>query len=117
MAIVHLIALQLYLYWRFWWLDIPMHVLGGAVAAFGVFAFRDLSLPGFGLLAKRLCLVMLFVVLVMIAWEVFEVWAGIPIQDDYVLDTSIDLTMGFIGGLLGYVVARNLDKLQLWQQQ
>lgn len=117
MATVHIISLQLYLYWRLWWLDIPMHLLGGAVASLGVFAFRDLSIPGFSQVATKLSYVMIFVVIVMLSWEAFEIWAGIPIQDDYLVDTVIDIVMGFIGGLVGYLVATNIDKLQSWQQQ
>lgn len=32
-----------------------------------------------------------------VGWEVFEVLAGIPIEENYVSDTITDLGMGFLG--------------------
>ncbi len=111
LAVVHYISLELYLYWRYLWLDIPVHFLGGAVAALGAYAFFDLRLP----LAKHIVgewwRTMLFVVLIMIAWELFELWSGMPIQDSYARDTASDLVNGFIGGLFGYFIAKRMRTL------
>lgn len=110
LAVVHYLALQLFLYWKYWWFDIPMHFIGGAVVALGVFVLRDLRV-----LARsahlRFIPVLLAVCAVAIAWEVYEVLIGIPIEDDYVFDTTLDLCMGLLGGAVGYFVGVNLQKI------
>jgi len=37
-----------------------------------------------------------------VGWELFELWAGIPVVEDYILDTTTDLIMGILGALSGY---------------
>lgn len=112
LAGIHLLALQLFLYWRYLWLDIPVHALGGAVVALGVFAARDLRLPAASHFSKRPVTVMYCVVAVMVVWEFFQLWAGKPMIDNYMYDTALDLVMGFLGGMLGYYIAFNLDSLK-----
>ena len=46
-------------------------------------------------------------------WEVYELGIGIPIEDDYEVDTIVDLIMGMLGGVLGYVVAFSVSSLNL----
>jgi hypothetical protein len=110
LAVIHNIAIKLFLYWHIWWLDIPIHALGGTVVALGLFALRDLKLFPNALL-KPLS-VMGLVLLVAIIWEVFEIVAGIPMEEHYVLDTIIDVSMGLLGGYIGYIVGNNLRKLR-----
>ena len=43
-----------------------------------------------------------------VAWEVFEIFAGIPREANFAFDTSLDLTMDFIGALAGFALARYL---------
>ena len=109
-AVVHFIALELYLYWHYVWFDLPMHIIGGAASILGVYSFAELRVPLFAHLKAALPL-FVFLIFVMVAWEVFEVWAGIPMLDNYRLDTTIDILMGFVGGIIGYVVAKRLDTL------
>jgi len=109
LALIHILALRLYLYWYYVWLDVPVHFLGGIVVAFGVYAARDLRLPYFSYLSATLTCVMVIVVLVMLAWEVFELWAGIPRLDNFVFDTSLDIIAGFLGGITGALIARRLS--------
>lgn len=111
LAGVHLIALELFLYWRYLWLDIPVHFLGGIVVVLGVYAYTELTLPFARLLSGTLLQILSIVVVVMIMWEIFEVWAGIPIYDNYVYDTALDLMMGFIGGLVGFYIAKRMKTL------
>ena len=44
LALIHVIAIRLALYWHFLWLDMPVHCLGGIVVALGFFTLRDLGL-------------------------------------------------------------------------
>jgi hypothetical protein len=110
LAVLHIVSLKLFLYWRFWWLDIPMHFFGGIVVALGLFTLYDLKI----LLKKKhltLFCILSLVFLVAIAWESYELLIGIPIEDDYIIDTLTDLCMGMFGGLIGYGIATSLQKL------
>lgn len=110
MAFLHVIALKLSLYWHFWWFDMPMHFLGGAIVALGLFFLIDIKFP-LSTVFERLPFTLLAVLAVALAWEYFELWAGIPIESDYVVDTLTDLVMGLSGGYVGYYLARALGTL------
>ena len=87
-----------------------MHFLGGVVVMFGLYTLNDLNI-----IVKekhlRLPLMLLLVFFIAIVWEVFEILIGIPIENDYVIDTFTDLCMGMLGGLIGYNIATSLQKL------
>ena len=108
LAITHIIALQLFLYWHFSWFDLPMHFLGGAIVALAVFAGYALRAP----IPKRylnVIPILAFVLIVAFVWEIFELSIGIVIEDDYEMDTILDLIMGVIGGMVGYVVGSSVE--------
>lgn len=110
LAGIHIIALQLFLYWKFQWLDIPMHFLGGIVVALGLFTLHDLKL----VIKKRhlqIFPIVLLVLTVAMLWEVYELLIGIPIESNYVVDTLTDLSMGLLGGLVGYGIGSSIKKL------
>lgn len=112
LAVVHVLAVELFLYWRYHWLDIPMHALGGAAVALSFFALHDL----FPKYPKRLLYptpVLLLTLLVALMWEVFELKAGIPIEEHFAIDTTVDLIMDMLGGILGYVVGYAVSSLDL----
>lgn len=88
-----------YLYYELWWLDIPMHLLGG----FGIgllllsvarYMYRSYSLVG--MYAAFLT--------VAIGWEVYEYSRGIIVYDDVYeyLDTVKDIVVGSIGFYTAY---------------
>ena len=87
-----------------------MHFLGGVVVMLGLYTLNDLNI-----VVKekhlRLPLMLFLVFFIAIVWEVYEILIGIPIEDDYVIDTFTDLCMGIGGALLGYSIAKNLKKL------
>lgn len=109
MGIVHVIALELSLYWRYDWLDIPMHILGGFSVAFGFYTLCERKI----FIQRRHVTLfpLLFLVLIVgLLWEVFEIWAGIPLlEDDFETDIAYDLIMDIAGGFLGWVVAKSLN--------
>jgi hypothetical protein len=107
LAGLHIIAIKLSLYWHFWWFDIPMHFFGGVIVAIGLYDMSDLNLPVPPKL-YRLLPFMLSVFVVTIVWECFELWAGIPIEHDFIVDTTTDFVMGLTGGLLGYIGGKRL---------
>jgi hypothetical protein len=110
LAVIHNIAMQLFLYWHIWWFDIPVHTLGGIVVALGFFALRDLRIfPNAWLKPVPVLALVLGVALL---WELFELVAGIPNAGDYAIDTSIDVTVGVLGGFVGYIIGNSLRNLR-----
>jgi hypothetical protein len=107
LAIVHNVATTFFLYWKYLWFDIPMHLLGGLCVALGIsiLPFFRIHLPHrFGTIWGYL-----FVVIIAgIVWEWFEVVADISVFDEtFILDTSLDLLMDVIGGIVGYHIVRS----------
>lgn len=105
-AILHRVALELYLYWTLWWFDILMHFLGGLWVGLSVLWLVFLSgyikrIPFGRVQALVITIVSVFVVAT--SWEVFELWSGILTDDSYFFDTSIDLGMGVLGAMSGYL--------------
>ncbi len=111
LTVSHYLSLELSLYWRYLWLDLPMHLLGGATVGLGYLSLRDLfpSLPAraFGLVPTIVA-----VMLVAVAWEVFEVMIGVVFNEaDRLRDTVSDLLVGALGGFIAYAVSRSLNSL------
>lgn len=110
LAVIHNIAIQLFLYWHIWWFDIPVHTFGGMIVALGIFTLRDLRIiPNSWLRPLPVLCMVLFVAL---AWEVFELVAGIPIEENYSVDTAIDVLVGMLGGYIGYIIGNSLRNLR-----
>lgn len=109
LAVLHFLSLELYLYWRFLWLDMPMHALGGSVVSLGLFAGHALGWP----VPRRwlnLLPVTLIVLAVALAWEVFELLIRVPVVDNFVFDTVTDLIAGLCGGWVGYYLGSTFNK-------
>ena len=111
LAVTHIIALTFYLYWQFPWFDVPMHVLGGAAVALGVLTLYDFRVP----IPKRwakLLPVLSFVLIVALVWEYYEIFIGIPVEADHLIDTIFDLIAGVVGGVVGHSVGSRIQKLR-----
>ena len=102
-ALVHWFAVGASLYWHFWWFDILMHFWGGILIALGVVAlttFRRITIkPSYGLVLA----VSLFIV---ISWEFFEWQVGLFVPELHFPDAIYDVSLGIVGGLLGYWILR-----------
>jgi hypothetical protein len=75
LAILHGLAMHFDLYFYIWWLDIPMHLLGGAlVAVVACFLYQRLCTAGVVLEQKAVKGWILFasVLFVGVAWEFFS---------------------------------------------
>jgi hypothetical protein len=108
LATTHFLALNLFLYDVLWWFDILTHFLGGLVVVLAWGAFVDM-----GWLKERFNqfkLAFLWLFSVMIAWEVFELLARTTRDDNFVLDTTIDLVMGAVGGLVAWLISERFLK-------
>lgn len=111
MAVIHILALDLFLYWRYLWLDMPMHVLGGIVAALGIFVLHDLRVP----LPKnwdKFLSILTTVLIVALLWEIYEIQLGLLVFGDYRLDTLSDLFFGLLGGAFGYLIGTRLKSFE-----
>lgn len=90
LAIVHNLAYEYFWYWKFWWLDLLMH-LGG-----GVFIAGIVILSG---ALTRLASIVGVVLIFGVAWEVFEFVTKVSYSRAFVLDTGLDLLMDVIGAV------------------
>lgn len=109
-AILHYLALKFYFYWTLEWFDIFMHFLGGlwVVLFFVWFLFfsKFIKIDIKKHQNRKIFFVSILAVLVVgLLWEVFEVFASfVSVQErGYALDTSLDLMMDLIGGVLAFL--------------
>ena len=89
------------LYYELWWLDIPMHVLGG----FGV-AWFFIALTSFFHKKHSLKNIFILTLLVMVSWEIFEYLMNLNDLRTWIgwQDTIADIINGFIGMFISYKV-------------
>ena len=99
-ALLHAAGLFLFLQWYFWWYDIMLHFLGGLWVAL-MFQWLAARQKATVLIIPTL----LAVCLVGVAWEIFEILIGSPREANFAFDTSLDILMDVIGGILGYASA------------
>jgi len=96
-------ALQFSLYYFYPWYDIMMHFLGGifvALILLWLFFYSE-YIERFEVSKRNIILIALLGTLVVgIGWEVFEYSIGNVPEENYMLDTSIDLFMDLIGASL-----------------
>lgn len=106
LAVVHIVALELYLYWKFPWFDVPMHLLGGVAVALGYSILCTRFSPRF----QTLSWYIISVLFIGIGWECFEYVAGISLvrEESFLLDTALDLCMDTLGGILGYGIVQGV---------
>ena len=102
LAILHTWALSAFLYWKFVWLDVPVHLLGGLTLGMVLIAVLQVFRPW-------VFVGLMFVVV--IGWEVFELSIGIPREANFYFDSALDVLMGAVGGTVAYFLAR----LTLWR--
>ena len=103
-ACTHIVGLTHFLYWRWPWFDMPAHVLGGLWA--GLFAAWALSLRK---MPPRIMFCVGTAFVLGIIWESFEAVIGMTTFPADILDSLKDLSMGMIGGLAAYFLARKIS--------
>lgn len=105
LAVAMWIVVSNALYWRFPWVDVPMHVLGGVWA--GLCASWILARNG---ASAPLAWCFAFALALGIAWELFEYSEGIVMSRhlSYTADTAKDIAMDLAGAALGWLFARKL---------
>ncbi len=98
-----------HLYYYVWWLDIPMHLIGGfwvGLSALAIYFSEKHSLPMSGSWRSLLMVALGATLIVGIGWEVYE-WAvdwinGMPHLN--IVDTLADIGNDLIGALLATVL-------------
>ena len=122
-AVLHFLALQFYLYWTFWWLDILMHFLGGlwvGLTALWFFFFSGYMHKNVNLVrsTKIFLITIASVIVVGVLWEVWELWADLVFINEagYFLDTSLDMVMDTLGGIVAFIYAKKHLKNKNEQQ-
>ena len=93
---LHYWAMENYMYWKWFWLDIPMHFLGGLATSTFVLAFLG---------GRQTRVFILAMICVFIGWEVFEYVFKLPQPLKYPIDTAKDLFDDSMGALLAYFLA------------
>ncbi|MFA7193777.1 MAG: hypothetical protein WC087_02585 [Candidatus Paceibacterota bacterium] len=113
-AVLHYLALKLYFYWTISWFDILMHLLGGyligLIALYLLLNFLDKEI-----ISNRrisLILVLSFVLIVGLGWELWELFVNLTDIIEDRLDTAIDIVMDSIGGYFAFLYG----KKHLWKR-
>jgi len=103
-AFCNLVALKFYFYWTHKWVDIPMHIMGGAlVTLIGLCIlyfspFRKLFLSN----SKKVYIISVLIAFIVgFLWEIFELQFGIISSSLFDrIDSIKDLFNDIIGGLI-----------------
>ena len=107
--LLNYIAGIFYFYWTLWWFDFVMHFLAGLGG--GLVIVWLISEKNFQ--TKKVFLITLVsLMLVGIAWEIFEYVFGIAQStENYILDTCIDLLMDAFGASASvYLFAKKCNR-------
>lgn len=111
LAIVHVVATKFFLYWKYQWLDIPMHFLGGIVCTLGIAILPFLHIRFFER-HHTLVVYVSMVCIIGVGWEMFEYSVGLyQFEPDIVIDTFIDLCMDILGAIVGYSIVKRIKQL------
>lgn len=108
LAALHVTFIAFRLYDSITWLDVPVHLFGGAVVGLGLLVLMDLRAPGARYL-QQLPVATASIVVVVLAWEVLGyLFLGSSARPDYLSDTIVDIVAGFGGGMIGLYLGRAL---------
>lgn len=112
LALIHVVSTKFFLYWKYTWLDIPVHLFGGSIVALGIsiLPFFRIELPKFfETMFGYVCLV----IFVGIIWELFEYISGTSVYDEaFFGDTALDFCMDALGAVIGYGIVRSLKRFE-----
>lgn len=111
LALAHMMAQRLHLYWTYRWLDVPMHFLGGVwvgLAALWLWYYSGWGRRP-GAVQHRPFLVALGGGLAFgLLWECFDflVWSLVvgSFPQNYLADSVLDITMDVLGACVAYMV-------------
>lgn len=105
LASMHIYGMAHFYYWRFPWFDMLAHLFGGLWI--GLFAYWAAVKIG---KEPSVLLCIVAALLIGVIWESFEFLTGITNLPIEIPDTLGDISMDVLGGLLGYLLARRIEK-------
>jgi len=105
--LLNYVASKFYWYFSIWWVDMPMHFLGGLCAGFAVIWFLSFKKLSFDLLFSTQAVwnfifkIFLGVLLIGVLWEFFEIlFNNIIAQNSFnIFDTISDVFFDLAGGI------------------
>ncbi len=108
-ALLHVLAEFFELYWRYEWLDIPMHIFGGILLMLIIGSLITMRILPYRFFETwRLPLVL---ALVLGGWELFGIMRYSGLKSGFWFDTSLDLLCGTVGLALGHSIVTSLRKV------
>lgn len=100
-AHLQILALTHFWYWEFWWMDWIMHSLGGLlIGSTALFFARYRIIPFFT--TRPYVALLIFSLMIVSVWEIFEVVVGATTTVNYPLDTATDVALGTLLAFLVY---------------
>lgn len=101
---------KLFLYLYFPWLDVFMHTFGGMLIIWSWYHFYT-SGKFQTIIRKPLLHPLIFLSVLIVVWEVYRYLMKTVVVENYVLDTTVDLLVGFTGGVVAYLwFSSRIDK-------
>ena len=105
--IAHSIAQAQFLYWKYWWFDIPMHFFGGVFLGFLALYMYMYVFKQKNFLKKRkwIIMILIFVFVVGFGWELYEFFVDhtLTTRTPNYLDTISDLFFDLAGGCISII--------------
>ncbi len=108
-AVLHAIAEYFELYWRYDWLDVPMHLMGGILVTLMLYTVA--SICKYRTKLVSLTSVVLWALVPLFAWEVFGVYRYGGFKPGFWIDSPLDIVFGILGVVIGYYLSRSLMRL------
>jgi len=99
---VHALATYYSVYWYVGWLDLVMHVWGGALLLLAYGAVGELLSVPYVQWYWRPGKVILYVLVCVILWEIIGVILHGGFKIGWLQDTAFDLVFGILGAMLSY---------------
>lgn len=115
-AVMHYVALTLFLYWRTEWFDVVMHFAGGfLIGLLAAYTFYTSGLVSFPREHRGAVFAVIVgsVLVVGLGWELWELFLGFTDVIADQADTMQDVAMDIVGGIAAFLYARKA----LWQQK
>ena len=115
LLIIHLIMDFYGVYIKFEWLDLPMHLLGGALVSYSYYrllkTMQKYEYVGFIHSVFLFIFIISFVALIAVFWELYEFTLDsidFGTRQTHIRDTMIDLSLDLVGGIFGYFCSKFL---------
>ena len=109
-AVLHKIALSLFLYWNVFWFDIMMHFLGGAlISLITLFFIYDSKFLNFKIKDKIVIfsIAVGMTLIIGLGWELWELYCGFTDIVEDGADTFLDLIMDILGAIAAYFYSKD----------